>query len=150
MAGLRRITLNYNMLIGDRGATHLAGYLEEDLWLKGMGICMWTEEFITAKAMWYPFWEHRTFTLNFCIISEDKFLMLNKEFQTAFPFLWHEFELQHDHLTFNVKTQFTFSDIHRPLFYITCLKSLSFLLWCPFSSHTECLSSFTTSYSGYK
>nr|XP_056704119.1 centrosomal protein of 78 kDa isoform X1 [Euleptes europaea] len=38
MAGLRRITLNYNMLIGDRGATILAGYLAEDLWLKALDL----------------------------------------------------------------------------------------------------------------
>ncbi|XP_048359999.1 centrosomal protein of 78 kDa isoform X2 [Sphaerodactylus townsendi] len=38
MAGLRRITLNCNMLIGDRGATILAGYLAEDLWLKALDL----------------------------------------------------------------------------------------------------------------
>ncbi|KAL8207454.1 UNVERIFIED_CONTAM: Centrosomal protein of 78 kDa, partial [Gekko kuhli] len=38
MAGLRRITLNCNMLIGDRGAAVLAGYLAEDLWLKALDL----------------------------------------------------------------------------------------------------------------
>ncbi|KAJ1206593.1 hypothetical protein NDU88_001996 [Pleurodeles waltl] len=36
MAGLRRITLNYNMLIGDEGAIALAESLKEDLWLKAL------------------------------------------------------------------------------------------------------------------
>lgn len=36
MTGLRRITLNYNMLIGDEGATALAESLKEDLWLKAL------------------------------------------------------------------------------------------------------------------
>lgn len=35
MGGLRRITLNCNMLIGDRGAAALAKELMEDLWVKG-------------------------------------------------------------------------------------------------------------------
>ncbi|XP_054843410.1 centrosomal protein of 78 kDa isoform X3 [Eublepharis macularius] len=38
MAGLRRITLNCNMLIGDRGATVLAECLAEDLWLKAVDL----------------------------------------------------------------------------------------------------------------
>ncbi|XP_077200836.1 centrosomal protein of 78 kDa isoform X4 [Paroedura picta] len=38
MAGLRRITLNCNMLIGDQGTTLLAGYLAEDLWLKALDL----------------------------------------------------------------------------------------------------------------
>ncbi|XP_015276321.1 PREDICTED: centrosomal protein of 78 kDa [Gekko japonicus] len=38
MAGLRRITLNCNLLIGDRGAAVLAGYLAEDLWLKALDL----------------------------------------------------------------------------------------------------------------
>ncbi|XP_060101982.1 centrosomal protein of 78 kDa [Heteronotia binoei] len=38
MAGLRRITLNCNTLIGDQGATFLAGYLAEDLWLKALDL----------------------------------------------------------------------------------------------------------------
>lgn len=36
MGGLRRITLNCNMLIGDRGAAALAKELMEDLWVKGL------------------------------------------------------------------------------------------------------------------
>lgn len=35
MSGLRRITLNCNTLIGDRGAAALARELAEDLWIKG-------------------------------------------------------------------------------------------------------------------
>ena len=35
MGGLRRLTLNCNTLIGDRGATALAQELSEDLWVKG-------------------------------------------------------------------------------------------------------------------
>ncbi|KAM6303768.1 LOW QUALITY PROTEIN: centrosomal protein of 78 kDa [Podargus strigoides] len=38
MAGLRRITLNCNMLIGDRGATAFADCLGEDLWLKALDL----------------------------------------------------------------------------------------------------------------
>ncbi|XP_066472055.1 centrosomal protein of 78 kDa [Tiliqua scincoides] len=38
MAGLRRITLNCNTLIGDRGAAVLAEYLGEDLWLKALDL----------------------------------------------------------------------------------------------------------------
>lgn len=37
MGGLRRITLNENILIGDRGVTSLAQELTEDLWVKGQG-----------------------------------------------------------------------------------------------------------------
>ncbi|XP_069482002.1 centrosomal protein of 78 kDa [Ambystoma mexicanum] len=36
MAGLRRVTLNCNMLIGDEGAIALAESLKEDLWLKAL------------------------------------------------------------------------------------------------------------------
>lgn len=36
MAGLRRVTLNCNTLIGDRGAAALARVLEVDLWIKGL------------------------------------------------------------------------------------------------------------------
>lgn len=36
MTGLRRITLNCNMLVGDRGASAFADCLGEDLWLKGI------------------------------------------------------------------------------------------------------------------
>lgn len=35
MGGLRRVTLNCNTLIGDRGAAALASELAEDLWVKG-------------------------------------------------------------------------------------------------------------------
>ena len=35
MSGLRRVTLNRNLLIADRGATFLAEVLEADLWIKG-------------------------------------------------------------------------------------------------------------------
>jgi centrosomal protein CEP78 len=35
MSGLRRVTLNSNPLIADRGATFLAEVLEADLWIKG-------------------------------------------------------------------------------------------------------------------
>ena len=35
MSGLRRVTLNRNPLIADRGATFLAEVLEADLWIKG-------------------------------------------------------------------------------------------------------------------
>lgn len=35
MGGLRRITLNCNILIGDRGAAALAQELQDDLWVKG-------------------------------------------------------------------------------------------------------------------
>ncbi|XP_042326731.1 centrosomal protein of 78 kDa isoform X2 [Sceloporus undulatus] len=38
MAGLRRITLNCNTLIGDQGATILAESLREDLWLKALDL----------------------------------------------------------------------------------------------------------------
>lgn len=38
MAGLRRITLNCNCLIGDRGAAVLAECLAEDLWLKALDL----------------------------------------------------------------------------------------------------------------
>ncbi|KAF2983030.1 hypothetical protein EK904_011691 [Melospiza melodia maxima] len=38
MTGLRRITLNCNMLVGDRGASAFADCLGEDLWLKGHGL----------------------------------------------------------------------------------------------------------------
>ncbi|KAL7988753.1 hypothetical protein Chor_007672 [Crotalus horridus] len=38
MAGLRRITLNCNTLIGDRGAAVLADCLAEDLWLKALDL----------------------------------------------------------------------------------------------------------------
>ncbi|NXA92048.1 CEP78 protein, partial [Melanocharis versteri] len=36
MTGLRRITLNCNMLVGDRGASAFADCLGEDLWLKAL------------------------------------------------------------------------------------------------------------------
>lgn len=36
MTGLRRITFNCNMLVGDRGASAFADCLGEDLWLKGI------------------------------------------------------------------------------------------------------------------
>lgn len=39
MGGLRRITLNENILIGDRGVTSLAQELTEDLWVKGQRTC---------------------------------------------------------------------------------------------------------------
>lgn len=35
MGGLRRVTLNCNTLIGDRGAAALAHEMAEDLWVKG-------------------------------------------------------------------------------------------------------------------
>lgn len=35
MSGLRRVTLNQNPLIADRGATFLAEVIEADLWIKG-------------------------------------------------------------------------------------------------------------------
>ncbi|XP_064259146.1 centrosomal protein of 78 kDa isoform X1 [Passer domesticus] len=38
MTGLRRITLNCNMLIGDRGASAFADCLGEDLWLKALDL----------------------------------------------------------------------------------------------------------------
>nr|XP_008108471.1 PREDICTED: centrosomal protein of 78 kDa isoform X2 [Anolis carolinensis] len=38
MAGLRRVSLNCNALIGDRGATTLAECLGEDLWLKALDL----------------------------------------------------------------------------------------------------------------
>ncbi|XP_063050936.1 centrosomal protein of 78 kDa [Engraulis encrasicolus] len=38
MSGLRRITLNDNILIGDQGAAALATELAEDLWLKAMDL----------------------------------------------------------------------------------------------------------------
>ncbi|XP_075875633.1 centrosomal protein of 78 kDa isoform X2 [Nelusetta ayraudi] len=38
MGGLRRITLNSNMLIGDRGAAALAKELMEDLWVKAVDL----------------------------------------------------------------------------------------------------------------
>ncbi|XP_062369198.1 centrosomal protein of 78 kDa [Cinclus cinclus] len=38
MTGLRRITLNCNMLLGDRGATAFADCLGEDLWLKALDL----------------------------------------------------------------------------------------------------------------
>lgn len=36
MTGLRRVTFNCNMLVGDRGASAFAECLGEDLWLKGI------------------------------------------------------------------------------------------------------------------
>lgn len=39
MRGLRRVTLNCNTLIGDRGAAALASELAEDLWVKGKPSC---------------------------------------------------------------------------------------------------------------
>lgn len=36
MGGLRRITLNCNILIGDRGAAALAHELQDDFWVKGL------------------------------------------------------------------------------------------------------------------
>lgn len=38
MAGLRRVTLNCNILIGDRGAAALAHELSEDLWVKAVDL----------------------------------------------------------------------------------------------------------------
>ncbi|KAM6034770.1 centrosomal protein of 78 kDa isoform 1-T1 [Theristicus caerulescens] len=38
MSGLRRITFNCNMLVGDRGASALADCLGEDLWLKALDL----------------------------------------------------------------------------------------------------------------
>ncbi|KFW96186.1 Centrosomal protein of 78 kDa, partial [Phalacrocorax carbo] len=38
MAGLRRITFNCNMLVGDRGASAFAECLGEDLWLKALDL----------------------------------------------------------------------------------------------------------------
>ncbi|NWW11888.1 CEP78 protein, partial [Oreocharis arfaki] len=38
MTGLRRITLNCNMLVGDRGANAFADCLGEDLWLKALDL----------------------------------------------------------------------------------------------------------------
>uniref|UniRef100_A0A3Q0R9P7 Centrosomal protein 78 n=1 Tax=Amphilophus citrinellus TaxID=61819 RepID=A0A3Q0R9P7_AMPCI len=38
MGGLRRVTLNYNTLIGDRGAAALAHELAEDLWVKAVDL----------------------------------------------------------------------------------------------------------------
>ncbi|XP_011613800.1 centrosomal protein of 78 kDa isoform X1 [Takifugu rubripes] len=38
MGGLRRITLNCNLLIGDRGAAALAHELQEDLWVKAVDL----------------------------------------------------------------------------------------------------------------
>ncbi|NXO82246.1 CEP78 protein, partial [Sitta europaea] len=38
MTGLRRITLNCNMLVGDRGASTFADCLGEDLWLKALDL----------------------------------------------------------------------------------------------------------------
>ena len=35
MAGLHRVTLNLNPLIGDDGVLELAGVLQDDLWIKG-------------------------------------------------------------------------------------------------------------------
>jgi centrosomal protein CEP78 len=35
MSGLRRVTLNQNPLLADRGATFLAEVIEADLWIKG-------------------------------------------------------------------------------------------------------------------
>lgn len=35
MDGIRRVTINYNPLVGDQGATLLAEALKDDLWLKG-------------------------------------------------------------------------------------------------------------------
>lgn len=39
MGGLRRVTLNCNTLVGDRGAAALAQELAEDLWVKGQRTC---------------------------------------------------------------------------------------------------------------
>uniref|UniRef100_A0A2K6ENK1 Centrosomal protein of 78 kDa n=2 Tax=Propithecus coquereli TaxID=379532 RepID=A0A2K6ENK1_PROCO len=51
MAGLRRITLNCNMLIGDVGASAFADSLSEDLWLRALDLqqCGLTNE--GAKAL---------------------------------------------------------------------------------------------------
>lgn len=44
MAGLRRITLNCNVLVGDRGASAFAECLGEDLWLKGITMSFTDEQ----------------------------------------------------------------------------------------------------------
>lgn len=51
MAGLRRITLNCNTLIGDQGASAFADFLSEDLWLRALDLqqCGLTNE--GAKAL---------------------------------------------------------------------------------------------------
>lgn len=51
MAGLRRITLNCNTLVGDQGASAFADSLSEDLWLKALDLqqCGLTSE--GAKAL---------------------------------------------------------------------------------------------------
>ncbi|XP_061483405.1 centrosomal protein of 78 kDa isoform X2 [Rhineura floridana] len=60
MAGLRRITLNCNTLIGDRGTTILAECLGEDLWLKALDLqqCGITNE--GARSLLDAFKTNRT------------------------------------------------------------------------------------------
>ncbi|CAF1071790.1 unnamed protein product, partial [Didymodactylos carnosus] len=38
MSGLRRVTINHNPLIGDKGAGYLAEVLKEDLWIKALDL----------------------------------------------------------------------------------------------------------------
>jgi hypothetical protein len=48
MSGLRRVTLNGNPLIADRGATFLAEVIEADLWIKGKSFLCLTLSLIDA------------------------------------------------------------------------------------------------------
>nr|XP_058927190.1 centrosomal protein of 78 kDa isoform X4 [Kogia breviceps] len=63
MAGLRRITLNCNMLIGDLGASAFAESLSEDLWLRALDLqqCGLTSE--GAKALLKALETNRTLVI---------------------------------------------------------------------------------------
>ncbi|XP_070598813.1 centrosomal protein of 78 kDa [Erythrolamprus reginae] len=60
MAGLRRITLNCNALIGDRGAAVLADCLAEDLWLKALDLQQCGISSEGAKSLLDSFKSNRT------------------------------------------------------------------------------------------
>ncbi|XP_013914242.1 PREDICTED: centrosomal protein of 78 kDa isoform X2 [Thamnophis sirtalis] len=60
MAGLRRISLNCNALIGDRGAAVLADCLAEDLWLKALDLQQCGISSEGAKSLLDSFKTNRT------------------------------------------------------------------------------------------
>lgn len=54
MAGLRRITINNNPLVGNQGAQVLAEALKDDLWVKGYSlfsflICVYMNSFLSLS-----------------------------------------------------------------------------------------------------
>lgn len=58
MTGLRRITLNCNMLVGDRGASAFADCLGEDLWLKGITKSFTNEQQNNSEVSLYSKYRH--------------------------------------------------------------------------------------------